>query len=346
RAHSAGRRRLRHRQDRLAGAEPRPLCKAAPASHRPHGSTLKALELLTSCYIMVQGNTVSALGSYRGLKEVRKVVTETMKNVHPIYNIKTLMIKRELANDPELRSQSWERFLPKFKHKNLSKRRTPHKLRDKKEYTPFPPAQIESKVDRELASGEYFLQDAQRHRKKLEERKLRELEGEERRQRERNKAFIPPVEKPLKKPAPARAAEPLDVLALKRKVEHGKKRKLGAPTEQELVLRLESTSKVDKKKIKKKKIKKKTKFEKTTNGKADDASSERTKGAGRAKAATAVDGRPGGAASGAGKGPSPKAAAAGASKGTPKGTPKGASKGVQKGASKGKAGAAKGKKRG
>lgn len=31
----------------------------------------QALELLTSCYVMVQGNTVSALGPFKGLKEVR-----------------------------------------------------------------------------------------------------------------------------------------------------------------------------------------------------------------------------------------------------------------------------------
>ncbi|KAI4798683.1 hypothetical protein KUCAC02_020567 [Chaenocephalus aceratus] len=130
------------------------------------GSTLKALELLTNCYVMVQGNTVSALGPFNGLKEVRKVVMDTMKNIHPIYNIKTLMIKRELSKDTDLRSQSWERFLPKFRHKNLAKRREPKKKSVKKQYTPFPPAQPENAVDKELATGEFFLRESVKKRKK------------------------------------------------------------------------------------------------------------------------------------------------------------------------------------
>ena len=31
---------------------------------------------------------MSALGPYTGLKQLRRVVEDTMKNIHPIYNIK------------------------------------------------------------------------------------------------------------------------------------------------------------------------------------------------------------------------------------------------------------------
>ncbi|XP_005801225.1 KRR1 small subunit processome component homolog [Xiphophorus maculatus] len=196
----------------------------------PKGSTLKALELLTNCYVMVQGNTVSALGPFNGLKEVRKVVMDTMKNIHPIYNIKTLMIKQELSKDPDLRTQNWERFLPKFRHKNLSKRKEPKKKSVKKEYTPFPPPQPESKVDQELASGEFFLRESVKRRKKMGEIKVKQAEALTKKQEERNKAFIPPKEKPLMtKTAKAPTEGKLDIAAIKEKVKKAKTKKLGAP---------------------------------------------------------------------------------------------------------------------
>lgn len=61
----------------------------------PNGSTLKAIELLTKCYMMVQGNTVSAMGPYKGLKDLRRIVLDCMKNIHPIYHIKV----RALADE-------------------------------------------------------------------------------------------------------------------------------------------------------------------------------------------------------------------------------------------------------
>lgn len=119
----------------------------------PNGCTLKSIELLTNCYVLVQGQTVSALGPYKGLQQVRKIVEDTMKNVHPIYNLKALMIKKELAKDPKLKNENWERFLPKFVNKNISKRKEPKKKKEKKKYETFPPTQSESKVRKIL----YYL---------------------------------------------------------------------------------------------------------------------------------------------------------------------------------------------
>ena len=101
------------------------------------------------------------MGNFKDLKIVRKVIIDTMNNVHPIYNIKELMIKRELSKNPDLAREDWTRFLPKFKKQNVQ-RKKPKNVREKKEYTPFPPEQQLRKEDYQMFSGEYFLTDEQK----------------------------------------------------------------------------------------------------------------------------------------------------------------------------------------
>ncbi|SPJ70757.1 probable KRR1 protein, required for 40S ribosome biogenesis [Fusarium torulosum] len=167
----------------------------------PNGSTLKALELLTETYILVHGNTVSAMGPYKGLKEIRRIVEDCMANVHPVYQIKELLIRRELAKDPALREESWDRFLPNFKKKILSQRRVPHKVNDKakKVYTPFPPAPEKSKVDKQIETGEYFLGKVGKERAAQEERREKQNKRKEEKVKEREAEFVPPEESRPKK---------------------------------------------------------------------------------------------------------------------------------------------------
>ncbi|KAL3265894.1 hypothetical protein HHI36_010085 [Cryptolaemus montrouzieri] len=183
----------------------------------PNGCTLKSIELLTNCYVLVQGQTVSALGPYKGLQQVRKIVEDTMKNIHPIYNIKALMIKRELAKDPKLKNENWDRFLPKFVNKNISKRKKPKKKKDKPAYTPFPPPQTESKIDKQLATGEYFLNKEQRKLKNKKEKDEKHAEAAKKREEKRSKAFIPPEEQVIAK-GETKAKSSVDIAGLKEKI--------------------------------------------------------------------------------------------------------------------------------
>ncbi|CAE6516546.1 unnamed protein product [Rhizoctonia solani] len=189
---------------------------------KKHTHAQQAIELLTGCYVLVQGSTVSVMGPYKALKEVRRIVIDCMKNIHPIYRIKELMVKRELAKDPKLATESWDRFLPQFRKRHLTSAQKSAKKREKevtnanatplgdgsasapttekkekpkkKVYTPFPPAQLPRKVDLELESGEYFLKAKDKEAREEAKRKAKQAEASAGRKKEREEAFVAPVE--------------------------------------------------------------------------------------------------------------------------------------------------------
>jgi ribosomal RNA assembly protein len=82
------------------------------------GITIRAIEYLTQCYILIQGNTVACMGSNKGIKEIRKIIIDSMKSVHPIFHIKNLIVKEKLFKDPLMKKKSWDEYLPIFYNKN------------------------------------------------------------------------------------------------------------------------------------------------------------------------------------------------------------------------------------
>lgn len=131
------------------------------------------------------------MGYFKDLKQVRKIILDTMRNVHPIYNIKELMIKRELSKNPELKNENWDRFLPKFKKQNAKRKKLNIK---KKEFSPFPPEQQLRKEDYAMFSGEYFLTPQQKDDIKNQDKaKKREVKMQEKKD-EQAKQFQAPDE--------------------------------------------------------------------------------------------------------------------------------------------------------
>lgn len=161
----------------------------------PHGTTLKALEILTGCYILVQGNTVCVMGDHKGTKVARRVVLETMQNIHPVYNIKELMIKKELANNPDLANENWDRFLPQFKKRNVKRRKRQFK---DTEYSPFPPPQPLSKEDALMDSGEFFLTQKEQEKKTRRDREDARETKRKAKKELRDQSYIPPPEPRVK----------------------------------------------------------------------------------------------------------------------------------------------------
>jgi ribosomal RNA assembly protein len=168
----------------------------------------------------VQGNTVSIMGSsFQGIKQARRVVLDCMNNIHPVYNIKKLMIQKELAKDPELKNEDWSRFLPQFKKKNVQ-RKKPNvvKKKSKGSYTPFPPAQTPRKVDIQLETGEYFATQQERNHKKLVERMSASKEKSQAKRRAREEEESAPVKRDNKKRKSTEGSANVEVEELKQKM--------------------------------------------------------------------------------------------------------------------------------
>ncbi|SOV73697.1 KRR1 small subunit processome component, putative [Plasmodium sp. gorilla clade G3] len=132
-----------------------------------NATTLKALEILTNCYICIHGKTVSVIGHFKSLKVVRRIIIDCMKNIHPVYHIKELIAKRELEKNEQFKNENWEKFLPNFKKRNVQRKKIKEKLDNKKKKNKsiFPPDQLPRKIDIQMETGEYFLNN-QKNKKK------------------------------------------------------------------------------------------------------------------------------------------------------------------------------------
>ena len=137
------------------------------------------------------------------------------------------MIRRELAKDPALKEENWERFLPQFKKRAAKKKAK--KETKKKEYTPFPPEQQPRKIDLQLESGEYFLSEtAKKQQKKEKEQEKQSIKAQER-QVERAKSFKAPKETDA--PSRPSASQQEDVSAIASRIKGAPKAKKSKVTQ-------------------------------------------------------------------------------------------------------------------
>jgi len=163
----------------------------------PNGATQKAIEILTGTNIAIYHYTVAIVGGFAGIEKVRKLVLDNMRrNIHPVYGIKELMSRRELAKDPTKSGTDWKPFIPVYgKTKPPQKQKKPKpKPKKKKPYSPFPNAPPPRKIDLMMASGEYLLTEEERNAKKMEEKMVERAEKSHQKRQKQLESFVPPKE--------------------------------------------------------------------------------------------------------------------------------------------------------
>lgn len=143
------------------------LCSSEKVFERRKGrisnpKTLQAIELLTRCVIFVSGKVVCIIGSYKGLNDAKNIAIACFdRNIHPIFEVKKLIIKRKLEKDKV--EGDWERFLPKIK-------KTHSKDKIKWREGGMLPADVRPrKEDTQRETGEYYADQ-----KNIEKDKARE----------------------------------------------------------------------------------------------------------------------------------------------------------------------------
>jgi ribosomal RNA assembly protein len=159
----------------------------------PQGQTLKALEILTHCYVLVQGKTVAIMGPHKGCEEVRKVVEGCMKNVHPVYRLKQLLVRRELSKREDMRGQDWSRLIPQYKKSTPNREKVKALAKKKKERVQqsvarvakqgprsiFPPLPPKRKEDIAMETGEAFLAPALSRGGRVQRRKNKDRQADD-----------------------------------------------------------------------------------------------------------------------------------------------------------------------
>merc|ERR1712071_196099 len=130
-----------------------------------------------------------------------------------------MMIKRELeksaSTDPAApeKSDSTEPLKPKKTKK------------ESKTYTPFPPENhfTESKVDKQLETGEYFLKEEERQKRKMANKERQNKENaKEKKAKKAEKMFSAPAEKSGKTVTQEKSQETVDPKKLKKKLKKKK----------------------------------------------------------------------------------------------------------------------------
>ena len=127
----------------------------------PNGQTLRTLEILSGCYVLVQGKTVAIVGPEAGVKKARNVVRDCMRNIHPVYGLKRLMILKELEANPIMEGKDWSKFLPQYSksHQRNKRRKRDNELehKQKRENCFIPRQPNQRKEDVAAETGEMFL---------------------------------------------------------------------------------------------------------------------------------------------------------------------------------------------